>query len=141
MKKVFNVAAVFIVALVLMLGNVTSVAASSEFIEESVIDLAEEETEAVDQETEEDAAAELVVETVVDYSGQLQTIISNQEAILVGLDDLNETKLSVLLEDLEVIVGYFLQVIDLEAYVSGFLLFIVICLLCWFIYKFFRIFF
>lgn len=141
MKKVFNVAAVFIVALVLMLGNVTSVAASSEFIEESVIDLAEEETEAVDQETEEDAAAELVVETVVDYSGQLQTIISNQEAILVGLDDLNETKLSVLLEDLEVIVGHFLQVIDLEAYVSGFLLFIVICLLCWFIYKFFRIFF
>ena len=54
MKKVFNVAAVFIVALVLMLGNVTSVAASSVFTEDSVIALSEEEPEVVDQEEEEE---------------------------------------------------------------------------------------
>ena len=95
------------------------------------------------------AAAEQVpaAETAIDYTEQLETIvaqlhdvINNQNFIGVTLSDYREI-MDNLLEEIDLIRQLNLQLVDLQKYVSGFALFFVICALCVFVYKFFRIFF
>lgn len=144
-KSVKRVLVAVLMAVTLMFGNVTSVAASAEITTEMAVseteltgeaietgttevtselpedDQVEQTTEMTEDDLEEDAGtgSDMIVVETIDYSDHLQAISEQVTDIQTTLLMMNE---------------YF-------AYLAGFCLFGVIVVLCVFSYKFFRMFF